>query len=148
MDLNIKNLWVVNIGGVEVWITETIFNTWVIMMLLIALAVVVRIKLRGFREIPAGFQNIVEAPWRYLKSLSVILWGQTLLCSTLVLHGVCVHIDLLPAQHDRYKGSDSGLGDHHGAFACYLRNNDCIGAAASERRICESLFAPNPVFFR
>ena len=61
MDLSIKNLWVVNIGGVEVRITETIFNTWVIMMLLIALAVVVRIKLRGFREIPAGFQNIVEA---------------------------------------------------------------------------------------
>src|SRR5690554_1533950 len=61
MDLNIKNLWVVNIAGVEIWITETIFNTWIIMLLLIALAVIARIKLRHFKEVPAGFQNAIEA---------------------------------------------------------------------------------------
>ena len=61
MDFNIKNLWVVQVAGVEVWITETILNTWVIMLLLIVLAIVVRIKLRTFREIPAGVQNAIEA---------------------------------------------------------------------------------------
>ena len=61
MDFSIKNLWVIQIAGIEVWITETILNTWVIMLLLILLAIVVRVKLRTFREIPAGIQNAIEA---------------------------------------------------------------------------------------
>ena len=58
--LDIKNYWVVNIAGVDIWITETIFNTWVIMVILIAFAIIVRIGLKRFKEIPAGFQNAVE----------------------------------------------------------------------------------------
>ena len=61
MNLNIKNLWVIHIAGTEVWITETIFNTWIIMLLLTAAAIVVRIKLRTFREIPSKAQNAIEA---------------------------------------------------------------------------------------
>lgn len=61
MELTVDNLWVVEIAGVEIWITETIFNTWIIMLLLIALAVIARIKLRKFKEVPAGFQNLIEA---------------------------------------------------------------------------------------
>ena len=60
LDFNIKNLWVLNAFGIEIWITETIFNTWIIMLLLIIIAVIVRVKLRKFKETPAGFQNIVE----------------------------------------------------------------------------------------
>ena len=62
MDLSIRNIWVLDIGGVEVWITETIRNTWILMVLLIAAAVVVRILLAGkYKDIPRGFQNAVEA---------------------------------------------------------------------------------------
>lgn len=61
MVLNIDNLWVLNIAGVEVWITETIFNTWLIMLFLIVIAVIARIKLRNFKEVPTGFQNLIEA---------------------------------------------------------------------------------------
>lgn len=61
MDLNIDNLWVINIAGFEVWITETIVNTWLLMLLLIILAIVTRVKLRSFKEIPTGFQNAIEA---------------------------------------------------------------------------------------
>ena len=46
--------------GVEVWITETIVNTWVIVLLLIVLAIFIRIKLRKFESVPKGFQNVVE----------------------------------------------------------------------------------------
>ena len=60
MDFRIKNLWVINIRGVEIWITETIFNTWVVMLVLIAAAVVIRVKLGRFRDIPTGAQNAVE----------------------------------------------------------------------------------------
>lgn len=58
--LNVDNYWILNIAGVEVWITETIFNTWIIMLILIVLAVMARIKLRDFKEVPTGLQNIIE----------------------------------------------------------------------------------------
>lgn len=61
LNLGIDNLWVVNLFGTEIWITRTMLNTWIIMLVLIVLAVIVRIKLRSFREIPTGFQNAVES---------------------------------------------------------------------------------------
>ena len=59
--LNVENLRVLNLWGLEIWITETVVNTWIIMAVLIALALVVRIRLRRFKTIPRGFQNAVEA---------------------------------------------------------------------------------------
>jgi F-type H+-transporting ATPase subunit a len=61
MILNIDNLWVLNVAGIEVWITETIFNTWLIMIFLIVLALIARIKLKSFKVIPAGAQNVIES---------------------------------------------------------------------------------------
>ena len=49
------------IGGVDVWITDTIVSTWIIMGLLIALAIVTRIMLPKFKDVPTGFQNVMEA---------------------------------------------------------------------------------------
>jgi len=60
LDFNNKVLWVLNIFGVEVWITQTILSTWIIMLVLIILAVVVRLTLRKWKQIPSGFQNVVE----------------------------------------------------------------------------------------
>lgn len=61
MNLEVNNLWVINVFGREIWITETIFNTWIIMAVLIILAVIIRVKLRSFKTIPQGFQNLAEA---------------------------------------------------------------------------------------
>jgi len=61
LGLEIDNIWVWEIAGREIWITETIVNTWIIMLVLIVLAVITRIKLRNFKEIPKGFQNAIEA---------------------------------------------------------------------------------------
>lgn len=60
MSINVDNLWVLKVAGIEVWITETIFSTWVIMLLLIGLAVLARIRLRKFKEVPTGVQNCIE----------------------------------------------------------------------------------------
>ena len=60
MDISVRNLYVFEIGGVEVWITETIVATWIIMLILIAFAVIVRIALKKFKDVPDTFQNIVE----------------------------------------------------------------------------------------
>lgn len=61
LGIGVKTFWTFNIFGVEVWITETIVNTWIIMLGLIALAIFARIKLRSFKEIPEGIQNFIEA---------------------------------------------------------------------------------------
>ena len=58
--INIDNIWVLEIAGFEIWITETIVNTWFIMLVLILFAIIARIKLRTFKEVPRGFQNVIE----------------------------------------------------------------------------------------
>lgn len=49
------------IGGVKFYLTDTLIATWVVMAILILFAIVVRIKLKNFKEVPRGFQNIVES---------------------------------------------------------------------------------------
>ena len=60
MTFDIRNFAVWEVGGVEIWLTETMIVTWGIMLILIAFAVVVRVKLSSFSEQPAKFQNVVE----------------------------------------------------------------------------------------
>jgi len=55
-----KALHTFNLFGLDVWLTQTIVNTWIIMAALIAFAIAVRIALRRFKQIPSGFQNVVE----------------------------------------------------------------------------------------
>ncbi len=61
MDFNNKVLAIVHIFGKELWITETIRNTWVIMIALTIFSIFVRIKLKKFEDVPnSKLQNIVE----------------------------------------------------------------------------------------
>ena len=61
MDFNNKYLWkLFEINGETVYVTETLLATWIIMGVLILFAVIVRLKLKSFKEIPKGFQNVVE----------------------------------------------------------------------------------------
>lgn len=58
--LNIENYAIWHIFGMEIWITETIVNTWIVMLVLVLLALFARSKLKNFKEIPTGSQNIIE----------------------------------------------------------------------------------------
>lgn len=78
MSLNVKNLWVLNVAGVEIWITETIFNTWLIMLFLIVLAVVARIKLKSFKVIPTGTQNVIETVVEMFDNFACSTLGEKL----------------------------------------------------------------------
>ena len=60
MDIAIKNYAVINIAGVDIWITESIVNAWIIMLVLTALSLVVRLMIGRFKDLPKGFQNIIE----------------------------------------------------------------------------------------
>jgi len=61
IDFDIKNHAVLNLGGVDIWITDTLISTWIIMGVLITLGIIVRIKSRKFKDVPRGFQNVIEA---------------------------------------------------------------------------------------
>ena len=60
MSFNNDILWVWDILGTQVWITQTIFNTWIIMTALTLFAIVVRIMLQKWEQVPKGFQNVIE----------------------------------------------------------------------------------------
>ena len=60
MTLDVRNFAVFEIAGIEIWLTETILVSWVVMLVLIVFAVIVRLKLKNFTERPQGFQNFVE----------------------------------------------------------------------------------------
>lgn len=78
MDLNIKNYAVIELFGIEIWITETIVNTWIIMAILIVLAIVARIMLTRFKEVPRGLQNIIEAMVEMFDNFSTDTLGTKL----------------------------------------------------------------------
>jgi len=61
VDFTNKNLRVLfTWGDTTVYLTESIRATWIVMGLLIAFTIVVRVRMRGFRGTPTGFQNFVE----------------------------------------------------------------------------------------
>jgi F-type H+-transporting ATPase subunit a len=78
MGLEIDNLWAINIAGVEIWITETIFNTWIIMLFLIILAVIIRLKLRNFKIVPKGSQSLIEGAVETFDNFVVNTLGEEL----------------------------------------------------------------------
>ena len=62
VDFDIKTYRVFDFFGIEIWFTETIRNTWIIMGILILFAIFARIKFfRKASEVPNGFQNAIEA---------------------------------------------------------------------------------------
>lgn len=51
---------IVHIFGQEVWITQTLVTTWVLMAVIIFIAFLARLQLKKFNEKPEGTQNFIE----------------------------------------------------------------------------------------
>lgn len=68
MDFNNHIFKTFQIFGTKVYLTETIVNTWIIMAILILFAVIVRIKLNKFQDVPSGFQNFVETIVEFMEN--------------------------------------------------------------------------------
>jgi F-type H+-transporting ATPase subunit a len=60
MDFNNKVYYVKEFLGAKIWITETIVNTWLIMLVLFALIFLFNLQVKKFQRIPKGLQNFVE----------------------------------------------------------------------------------------
>lgn len=60
MDIGIHVAKVFNIGGVEIWITETMINTWIVCGVLILIAFIVNRSIKNPKKVPSGIQNVAE----------------------------------------------------------------------------------------
>ena len=60
MTVNVRNFAAFEIFGIEVWITETLINMWIIMAIMIGIAIIIRLKLDKKTNSPKGIQNVIE----------------------------------------------------------------------------------------
>jgi F-type H+-transporting ATPase subunit a len=148
LEFNIDNLWVLEIGGIEVWITRTIFNTWIIMLLLIVFAIVVRIMLKKFKEVPKGFQNTIEAGVEIFDNFMRNSAGEKLM--PLGKWFFTVFIFILVSNISGVLGFRPPTADWATTFALALATFILIQAMGIRHRkmkYIKSFFEPNPIFF-
>jgi len=60
MDFDIHVAKIIKIGGIEILITESMINSWIICGVLIAAALIIRHKIKNPKKIPDGVQNAIE----------------------------------------------------------------------------------------
>jgi len=60
VDIGIHVAKIFKIGGIEIWLTETMINTWIVCGTLIFIAFLINRSIRNPKRVPSGVQNIVE----------------------------------------------------------------------------------------
>ena len=61
INIDNDNLWqLFEFNGTPIYVNESLLAMWVVMGILMIFAVIVRIKLNSFKEVPTGFQNFIE----------------------------------------------------------------------------------------
>ena len=81
MEIDIINrnlIFFFELGGVDVHITESMLATWVVAAILIVFALIVRVKLKNFKEVPSGFQNVVETLVEMISNFTKNALGEKL----------------------------------------------------------------------
>ncbi len=78
MDFSNHVVTTVNLFGFELWITESMVNSWIIMGILVLAAVIIRIILqrRTLQAVPTGLQNVVETIVEMLDNFTVSTMGE------------------------------------------------------------------------
>lgn len=76
MDFSNKKLWLLfSWGGTDVYVTESLRNSWVLMAIIIAAAIVLRIYISSFKSVPKGIQNVLEMAVEAIENLTVSMMG-------------------------------------------------------------------------
>ncbi len=67
---------IIHIFGQEIWITQTIVTTWVLMAILIIIAFLARLQLKKFSEKPSGVQNVIELVIESMDNFVISAMGE------------------------------------------------------------------------
>lgn len=137
------------IGDVTVYLTDTLLATWVVMAILILFAIVVRVKLRKFTDVPAtGFQNLVETMIEQIDNLGESMMGPELQNFNGFFFGVFAFI--LLSNYIGMTGLRPPTADLATTLALALTIFVLIhvsGAVRQKGKYFKSFFEPNPIFF-
>ena len=148
MDFANKNLWLLfEVNGEKFYITQTHVSTWIVMGLLIAFAVVVRIKLSGFRDVPKGFQNIVETAVETMSGFAVSTMGKKMEALGAYFFGIFAFI--LFSNYSGLLGLRPPTADLATTAALALSTFLLIhgmGFAARKGGYFKDYLSPNPIF--
>ena len=77
MDFSNKNLWLLfEWKGAAVYVTQSMLAAWIVSGMLIALAVLVRLRISSFKNIPGRAQNAVEALVETMSNFTKTTMGE------------------------------------------------------------------------
>ncbi|WP_281816920.1 F0F1 ATP synthase subunit A [Vallitalea longa] len=76
MDIGIHVVKTVKIFGFDLWITESMVNVWLIGLVLIIAALIIRRKILKPKKIPAGVQNVIEWIVELLDKFTISTMGE------------------------------------------------------------------------
>jgi len=76
MDFTDKALAKISIGGFDLVITQSLLSMWIVILLLLTIAIVVKVKSKKFTEVPTGFQNLIEMIVEMFESFTFSIMGE------------------------------------------------------------------------
>lgn len=76
MDFNNKVHAIIKIFGINIWITDTIISTWIVILFLSIFALVVNSSIKKFSLVPKGLQNFVELMIESIDSMTKTSMGE------------------------------------------------------------------------
>ena len=135
------------IAGVEIYLTETMLATWIISIALILFAVVVRIKVKSFKDIPTGFQNILEIAVESMDNLVKTTVGEGL--DFLSGYFFCVFAFILISNYSGLFGLRPPTSDLATTIPLALSTFVLIhvlGASAQKGEYFKQYLSPHPLF--
>ena len=148
MEFGNRNLSVLfTFGDTTIYLTETLLATWIVMGVLILFALVVRFRLRSFKNNPAGFQNVIETMVESMQSFVRENLGEEM-----ESWGGCFFSVFAFVLASNYSGmfclrpptSDLATTGALGLFVFALIHG--IGLSRQKGKYFKSFFEPSPIF--
>lgn len=76
MDFSDKALAKIPIGNFYLVITQSLLSMWIIILFLLTIAIIVKVKSKKFKDVPTGFQNLIELIVEVFDNFAVSIMGQ------------------------------------------------------------------------
>ena len=80
MDFNNHVYRVIKIFSLDIWITDTLLSSWIIVLFLSIFALIVNLSIKKFSMIPKGLQNFVELIIESIDNMTQTNMGEKYLC--------------------------------------------------------------------
>lgn len=66
----------IKVAGLDIWITQTVVTTWIFMAVILIAALILRSKIKNYKDKPEGSQNVVELIIESMTSFVITAMGE------------------------------------------------------------------------